>query len=705
MRILRILFLALTYLPLFTAAQERPMQESKNGWYLSPHGTIRILLLFVEVEYDVNREKDPRPDGADHWPKGQLPVWKDNVFDPQVLPVQQAMVSRYYQDISLGNFTVLGDYVDEVIHVKESEYPGVSNAHGIGRFAVDELNKRGSLKTHHGLSIADFDLWKDGGKQGLPKERGSDDPHQYDHIMVITRNSGLPHGTGSTDGGSPGKLFGYGADTQSRFGGNNALPFEILKHEFNHLLIGGNNFHSGGGNASQFESYQLCLQGGWSMMGANGSSLLTCSAWDRDRMGWRPEGATYRIRARSMGGHEVDTDLDPVNGDTGIFVLRDFVTSGDALRIRLPDLPESGYQQWLWVENHQGSHRNGSPTDQFHWEGFGENCITPIEPGLFLQIQIDREERTGTNIFSGSADYLRPVLANGSQDLYLRGDTISWVCPFGGRSFPYVLDPELANPFTGNHEQELPVVDRNGDGKLERGEHFPIGTRSVKGLEVVHNVGFGRPEHAMRMNGVRKIGMCTNPSTANALTLLSTNKREIQGVGGPNVRVIHLNGIAIELQAMDAKGDAHVRISTNDTRMASDQRWCADSIVLPPLRGVDGHSLTVAAGVRLRLDRSRAATRMTQVDPDAQGGPWFSEATRLTITSGASVFLEDRSELVLENGSELHLLAGSRLILRPTAKLLSEPGTRIVQHGNCCIEARNKVLRKLRKQGRLVKIP
>lgn len=96
---------------------------------------------------------------------------------------------------------------------------------------------------------------------------------------------------------------------------------------------------------------------------------------------------------------------------------------------------------------------------------------------------------------------------------------------------------------------------------------------------------------------------------------------------------------------------------------------------------------------------------MTQVDPDAQGGPWFSEATRLTITSGASVFLEDRSELVLENGSELHLLAGSRSILRPTAKLLSEPGTRIVQHGNCCIEARNKVFRKLRKQGRLVKIP
>ena len=58
----------------------------------------------------------------------------------------------------------------------------------------------------------------------------------------------------------------------------NALPFEILKHEFNHLLLGGNNFHSGGGNAPMFQSYFMSLQGGWSMMGAANSSLLTACA-------------------------------------------------------------------------------------------------------------------------------------------------------------------------------------------------------------------------------------------------------------------------------------------------------------------------------------------------------------------------------------------------------------------------------------------
>ena len=82
--------------------------------------------------------------------------------------------------------------------------------------------------------------------------------------------------------------------------GRNALPFEILKHEFNHLLLGGNNFHSGGGNAAQFGSYTQCMQGGWSMMGAASSSLLTCSGWDRDRLGWRPEGAPFAINAHRL---------------------------------------------------------------------------------------------------------------------------------------------------------------------------------------------------------------------------------------------------------------------------------------------------------------------------------------------------------------------------------------------------------------------
>ena len=72
MRALILLFaVLLSSIGLF--GQDGSVPTSMNGWQLSPQGTIRILVLFAEVEYDKDPSKDPQPDGAAHWPKGQLP--------------------------------------------------------------------------------------------------------------------------------------------------------------------------------------------------------------------------------------------------------------------------------------------------------------------------------------------------------------------------------------------------------------------------------------------------------------------------------------------------------------------------------------------------------------------------------------------------------------------------------------------------------
>jgi hypothetical protein len=200
-------FLTIALLVAFaTAAQPDTVNvpNSTLGWRLSPHGTIRVLLIFAEIEWDVNPDKDPQRDGAGHWPKGQLPKWKDEVFDPHPALRYKGQVTQYYHDMSLGRFTVLGDHLEELITIRESEYPTVGNAHGIGALAVQQANKRGALRTRHGLSVTDFDLWKRGGKAGMPKQAGADTPHSYDHVMVIVRNSGLTHNQGSVDAGSPG---------------------------------------------------------------------------------------------------------------------------------------------------------------------------------------------------------------------------------------------------------------------------------------------------------------------------------------------------------------------------------------------------------------------------------------------------------------------------------------------------------------------
>lgn len=680
------------------AQPERPVQESRHGWYLSPHGTIRVLLIFAEIVWDVNPSRDPQPDGASHWPKGQLPTWRDDLFDPHSQPLPKAQVSRYYHDISLGNFTVLGDYVDRLVVLRESEHSGVANGHGINRLAIAEANKQGLLRTRHGLSVADFDMWQRGGRPGMPKQPGPDDPHSYDHVMVILRNSTLTHGQGSVDPGSSGKLFGFESDSQSRFGAMNALPFEILKHEFNHLLLGGNNFHSGGGNAAQFQSYFPCLQGGWSMMGAASSSLLTCTGWDRDRMDWKPADAVHRIRARNTAGREVNGDLDPVAGDTGLFVLRDFVTTGDALRIRLPFIPQDRFPQWLWVENHQGHQRNGSPTDRFHWE-LEDPCVAPIEPGLFMVMQVDRDDRTGTNIYAGDADYLRPLPANGAHDVSLRGDTLQGSCPFGGTTFPFRKEDRWANPLTGVHELELPVYDRNGDGILQRSEHWVPRARVRRGRVEADGVFYGRPEHAFRMNGNRRLGVATNPSSASMMTLVSVGTRDVHKRAAPNVRTVIINGIAVELLGMDASGAALVRVRDDDHLLDRDLRWCADSIVVPPLR----KGLELLPGTTLLLDRSRTPTRMDA--PEQEGSTtWYSDPTRLVLQDGAVLTVRGKATLRLRNRSEVHVLPGATLRLEARARLATEAGTALVVHRGAVLDAPPKALRKAERSGRVKRL-
>lgn len=675
------------------------LPNSTHGWHLSPHGTIRVLVLFAEVDWDVEPTKDPAPKDLQHWPAGALPTWKDDLFDPHALQPPVAEVSRYYHDISLGHYQVLGDYVDRLITLKQSEYPAVSNVHGIGSLVAREASRTGGLVTRHGLQIDDFDHWRDGGQPGMPKEHAPDDPHRYDHVMVIVRNSGLTHGQGSTDPGSIGKLFGYESDTQSRFGGMNGMPFEILKHEFNHLLLGGNNFHSGGGNAAQFNSFFLPLQGGHSMMGASGSALMTASGWDRDRLGWRAPGALHRLNVQDANGRSVNGDLDPMAGDTGVFLLRDFVSTGDVIRIRLPFIPADHYQQWLWLENHQGSAFNGSPTDIFHYQR--RPCMDTLLPGMSATIQVDRENRSGPDLFSGHADYLRPLPANGLFDLTLFDEAVS-DCPYGGqRSIAYAMEPARTNPFTGNHEWELPLVDRNNDGKLSRGEHLVPNTRMVNGAVQDRAAFYGRNDQLFRVEGNAKLGMATNPALVPQLTRVSNATRTVHD-GPPDVRTTYLNGISVELLEGAPTGVFKVRVRADDTALEQDVRWCSDSIVLPPLRGRDGRSLTVQNGVTLLLDRSLTPTRYT--DPErALGNTYFAPPTRFTLQGGAHLHVRSGARMELRRGSVVHVLPGAYLQVEEGAQLTMDNDCRIVLHGDGRLEAKRKTLRRMNRRGSIVR--
>ncbi|MCB0782538.1 MAG: hypothetical protein KDC03_23865, partial [Flavobacteriales bacterium] len=616
---------------------------------------LRVLVIFAEIEYDQEPGADPQPDGAEHWPKGELPRWADELFDHQRSERPAGHITRYYHDMSLGNFILLGDHLAHMVTIKQSEVRNLNSAVGLSSAVVAQADRSGKFRTAHDLSVADFDHWKDNGRAGLAKEEGPDTPHSYDHLMVILRNSMLKHGSGSTDPGSPGELFGHESDTQSRFGAMWGIPRDILLHEFNHMLFGGNNFHSMGGNAQRFQRYFIGMQGGWGMMGGAFSSLLTANAWDRDRLGWRPVGAIHRIRVHDPEGNEVNGDLDVLAGDTGRFVLRDFVTSGDALRIRLPFIPEDEFPQWIWLENHQTEARNGCPDDVFHFE-VDFPCVVDAVPGIYAYLQVDRGNKTGRDIYGGQSDFLRPLVASGHTDLHIDVER-EHQCILPGTGVALSRSRNDCNPLTGWQDQEMPRFDQDGDGQLSTKESLMLDVEMRDGVMHDHAHFFGHARHAFTLQGNALLGMGTDPSTASQMTLVCSD-RDVFHRRRPNNRVVRPNGISVELLEQRLNGDIVVRVRRGDVRLEQDIRWCADSIVLNDLQGPDGHSLVVAKGKRLLLDRSGTPTRIDSPDT-VDGITYWSDPTRLTLAPGVKMRLEDRAVLELRAGSELHLMPGS----------------------------------------------
>lgn len=78
--------------------------NSENGWVLPATGTIRILLVFAEID-------DPSDPGTSEWPDGQLPKWVNGFLDLIVSFNPQGELTKYFYQASSGNLNIVGDYL------------------------------------------------------------------------------------------------------------------------------------------------------------------------------------------------------------------------------------------------------------------------------------------------------------------------------------------------------------------------------------------------------------------------------------------------------------------------------------------------------------------------------------------------------------------------------------------------------------------
>jgi hypothetical protein len=663
------------------SAQNQPIPRpgddlihSHHGWQLSAHGTIKVLLLYVEIDYDVNPDMNPLLKGTDDWPAGKLPVYANDVFDSEYLEKPRATMTRYYDDCSLGNLRVLGDYWYQIITLKESEV-GSLNLTTIKRAVGKHIDEYGVLLTGNNSTLESFDQWKRNPKAGNEREKGPDDPISFDHVMMMLRNfHGLHRDNGSAGGGSFGKILGFDSDSFSQFGAGHSMPQKIMRHEFNHLLLGGNNFHCCGGSSSAFVSYFLTTQFGWGLMGAANSSFNICNAWDRDRLNWKGKGKQHTISTATPDGlNELYADLNPNDlTQQGQYLLRDFATTGDALRIQIPFIDADQYPQYLWVENHQTRQRNGVEFDEFMYQDLPN--MTPAIPGLYMYMQVAKTEKSGAKTFGGDADYLRFMPADGMYDIVWSND--SMLLQWQSKYSPVLIKvSSMQNPLSGNQDLETFPFNKNPDDDVLDSQDVIAMWGELTNTGKIPGSKHGHSRHAFTLKGNPGLSMGSNPSSASMLT--NTTGPNINRRPDPkNNRAVLLNGIAVKIIEERSDGSILVDVRFDNTLIENKVRWCADSILLNPIAGVE-FDLEIAARKEVIIDHGRTPTR--NINPVMRRGEKvFVSPTSLYVLDGAKVRLNKKSNLTLDHNSSVTFNRGSTLNMDSKSTIRLKNGSKLI---------------------------
>lgn len=703
-------FLLATIIPFACFAQSNSWDGHQNNG-ISPHQGCRMLNIFVNIIYDVNPDANNVFTLTD-WPAVTNPSLEgvNNAGIPNYLldladisyhaDAQHGILTRLYGESSFNQLQLTGDFM--VVNVRESRVlqNGAFDTHNIVEETIHIINENGGLQTLYGHNVlSDYTNF---------------DPHKIAFCNILIRNitkvyGGLDQGSGkgfSTISGLlvEGEPVSSCAGTLQCVGsGNFAVnPTSIIIHEISHSLFGSNNFHTSGGNhrGNGCSMSFLNIQGGYGLMGAAGSGLVGCNGYERWRMHWKhPQSADYIAARKPENTQSVPSDIRREDGNQS-FLLRDFVTYGDAIRIQLPYKDgETSSNQYIWLENHKvGS--NGK-LDFLQYSNTAD-CRPAGAAGIYAYYQVGRDVLSisdGVVWDSYDRDNLKVIPAEGYFDYELVRDTFQYACVSYQQQHLAVRRGE-PNPLNGGQDQAYFLFPEEGDNQLVRSAEHCI-SRKIIGNETYDDLTF-LGDNSDAFSSASKINMGTNPSTCNTATCHSKNQNEELSSpihplnSSKDTRTIYLSGLGIEM-VPQPDGDFIVNIRWDDYDIANDVRWTGTIELKDTARLLPGNTITLA--------QNRTVSQCTR---DEQTG-LFASATSLTckpgsyfhldssatllLTENSTVILESNSKMVLEDGASVIVNASSALIVKDTAclngtaRIIVRPGGRLVIDGGVLTSA------------------
>jgi hypothetical protein len=684
-----------------------------NGVCLPSRDTLRILVVFAEVDY--SEANCPggfnSPGFHTDWPVEDgvtlIPERASAFLDPIAKEISEGMISYFYHKASFGSYVITGDYLGRVVSLPckkvKPRSPMVNEVLEI----IDSLDRSidGGIRTLHGFPLTHFDQWTMT-MPGVEKRKAPDG--NVDLLYVIWRNNRYLFGMSTLANSGygvvrfQGRPFAgmSGVNSMASFNNGSGIKqaFHITIAEHLHGIFGGNEWHTAGGVGKHST---LAMGLNYGITAQLLAPMLSVSAWDRYMMDWKNPHKRYLLSGLSTEGLEIPTDFfgSPDAAVQEIW-LRDFISSGDAIRIRLPfpayKKPGDPKNQYIWLEYRRMEDRIDMYLDEsLSCVNNGNGLFPRGSPGIYAYYQVGKDQKEGDqSIYSyfpehpnGLAGYLIPISAEGRYDIVYRRDLqqapLVGSCSWGNPSIPIDRDAALPNPLTGQHDL-WQVLDQNEDGKLYHGDTVQAGHTELIGDSIVWNFFAGGDyKDAFSFHSRQtKFTISSNPAPTPIYTLTTdySNKRVSTTVSSYENRTIYLNGISVTLleegTAPDGSPGMKLRIEWDNFNISGSLRWCGN-ICLPAYKGKG--RLELKSGARLLLDRGESP--QFGYGKRIQGKGWdFSENTNLRIDSGAVLRLQPGSRLFLRDSSTLEIMPNARLEIERKARIQKDATSRILIH-------------------------
>lgn len=697
----------------------------KNGVSLPASDTLWGLIVFAEVDYNNGPcPKNLTDPYQSNWPKRLdgttgLPPMADFFFNQDINVWNKGYITNYYHTASFGNYVILGDYIPEVVTVPCHKI----QPYGMGLNQVLEVLKNKNpndttLITKHGFPLNRFDNWTIT-KSGEPKIKKPDG--RVDLIYIIWRNNRFIAGYGTGDNAGYGVTQTSGIPFKNMKGVNNVTSylnaysdsanFHITIAEHLHGIFGGNNWHSGGGRG--IHTF-LATPYNFGVTAQLAATMQAVCGWDRWMMDWKNPKKKYLVSAFDLIGKEINTekysiDVFPQGGE---YLLRDHVSTGDAIQIKLPfiEWKKNGdvKNQYLWIEYHALKTR----FDRYYVEDCADNHQGKYPkgtPGIYAYIQVGKDIKEGDNSINSSspshpnglASWLLPLTAEGNYDFSYRWDKIhpgAMICgSWNNRSLPVDKDLSISNPFTG-YSDLYRFEDTNHDGILYSGDDLQPGLSIMLGDSVwfnYHCAGDWMDAFSFA-TGQTKISISTNPAPVPVYTYTydyESNKpyfKKNDPTSSYENRTIWLNGLSIEILDegiyLNDETAIKIKIRWDDFSVYKNVRWCGNIVQSPHPFNQQLPSLILEKGKSIVLDRSLSPTQHQAYPISDPEEVWFSDTTEYTLKTGAIMELKEKSSIILMNGSRLILEKGSTLRMNSKSKIIVNKGSQLLQKNGAVIE-------------------